>query len=374
MNEVEALKYAARLTIAAGLTMALTFGSCAPAFADTIAQKQAQAAAAEAKVAKLGDQTEIASEQYNAASATYDQLTAKERHLRSRISTLAGKQKKLQAKLDSRMGSMYRQGPVGMLSLLLDAPTLESFVSLMHAMTEQSRKDTATVAQLKASKAEAVSVHNDLVAARTQAAASKAEMAHHAATVKAQLAAQSKVLAGLNADVKRLIAEKKAREEAIARAKARAALARARAERAAAARARSHGGSASGGGHFGGGGNPPASGRGAKAVYWAERQLGKPYRWAASGPNSFDCSGLTMWAYRKVGVSLPHYSRAQINAGSRVSRANLQPGDLVFFGSPIHHVAMYVGGGDMIEAPYTGANVRISSFSRRGDFAGACRP
>jgi len=353
--------------------MALVFGSIAPAIADTIAQKQAQATAVEAKVAKLGDQAEVATEQYNEARAKYNTLTARERRLGARISTLATKQKKLQAKLDSRMGSMYRQGPIGMLSLLLDARTLESFVSMMHAMTEQSRKDTATVAQLKKAKAEAVSTHNELVAARAEARSSKREMAKHAATIKSQLSAQTKVLAGLNADVKRLIAEKKAREAAIARAKARAALARARAARAAAARARANSESGSGGNHSGGG-NPPASGRGAKAVWWAMKQLGKPYRWAASGPNAFDCSGLTMWAYRKVGVSLPHYSRAQINAGSRVSRGNLRPGDLVFFGSPIHHVGMYVGGGDFIEAPYTGANVRITSLSRRSDFVGACRP
>jgi cell wall-associated NlpC family hydrolase len=109
-------------------------------------------------------------------------------------------------------------------------------------------------------------------------------------------------------------------------------------------------------------------------VWWAEQALGKPYEWAASGPDSFDCSGLTMWAYDHVGVSLPHSSAEQIGSGTRVSRSNLQPGDLVFFGSPIHHVGMYVGGGDFIEAPHTGAVVRISSLSNRSDYAGACRP
>ncbi|MBU4555818.1 MAG: C40 family peptidase, partial [Actinobacteria bacterium] len=75
----------------------------------------------------------------------------------------------------------------------------------------------------------------------------------------------------------------------------------------------------------------------------------------------------------QVGVSLPHSSRAQINAGQRVSKSDLQPGDLVFFGSPIHHVGIYVGGGMYIHAPSTGDVVKISSVSR-GDFAGACRP
>ncbi|MDH4139710.1 MAG: NlpC/P60 family protein [Coriobacteriia bacterium] len=103
------------------------------------------------------------------------------------------------------------------------------------------------------------------------------------------------------------------------------------------------------------------------------RYLGAPYRWGASGPNAFDCSGFTMFVYSQVGVSLPHSSRAQLGCGERVSRSDLQPGDLVFFGSPIHHVGIYVGGGNYIHAPHTGAVVRIDPLSR-GDYSGACRP
>ena len=81
-----------------------------------------------------------------------------------------------------------------------------------------------------------------------------------------------------------------------------------------------------------------------------------------------------VWAYKHVGINLNNYSGDQINEGAPVSRSHLQPGDLVFFGSPIHHVGMYVGGGCFIEAPYTGVDVRISRMSSRDDFAGACRP
>jgi cell wall-associated NlpC family hydrolase len=122
------------------------------------------------------------------------------------------------------------------------------------------------------------------------------------------------------------------------------------------------------------GGNPPTSSKGAAAVWWAGKALGRPYVWAATGPNAFDCSGLTMWAYSHVGISLPHYSRAQYNSGPHVGRSHLKPGDLVFFGSPIHHVGMYIGGGQFIEAPHSGADVRISNLGNRGDYAGACRP
>ncbi len=119
----------------------------------------------------------------------------------------------------------------------------------------------------------------------------------------------------------------------------------------------------------------PAPTRAARSevVSIAKKYLGAPYSWGSAGPNSFDCSGFTMFVYSQVGVSLPHSSRSQINSGQRVSSADLKPGDLVFFGSPIHHVGIYVGGGQYIHAPHTGAVVSIASLSR-GDYAGACRP
>jgi cell wall-associated NlpC family hydrolase len=360
-----------RIAITAGLTVALVFGTIAPAMADSIAQKQAQAAAAQAKVADLQTKSEMAAENYNLAKSRYSKLTAKEATLRAHIRSLTADQKKLQGKLDTRIGMMYRQGPMGALALLLDVRTIDGFVTVMHAMTQQSQRDTVTVGKLKASRAEAVVADNELLAAKTEAGKQKATMAANAATVQSQYVAENRVYAGLTADVKRLIAEQKAREAAAAAARARAALARERAL----LRARSHASSSGNGGGGGDvGGNPPVSGRGAKAVWYAEQKLGTSYVWGASGPNHFDCSGLVMWAYRKVGVSLPHHAASQIGHGSRVSRGNLQPGDLVFFGSPIHHVGMYVGGGDFIEAPHSGADVRISRLSGRGDYVGACRP
>ena len=128
---------------------------------------------------------------------------------------------------------------------------------------------------------------------------------------------------------------------------------------------------------FGGAGVP--SGAAGRAVTFARRQLGKPCVWGASGPSSYDCSGLMVAACRSAGVWLPRVSRAQFSAGPRVGLGSLAPGDLVFFayntGNPgsIHHVAMYIGGGAMIEAPYSGASVRISSIGRR-DHIGAVRP
>jgi cell wall-associated NlpC family hydrolase len=121
-------------------------------------------------------------------------------------------------------------------------------------------------------------------------------------------------------------------------------------------------------------GNVPAPNPSAQvAVDTARAQLGKPYVYAAAGPDSFDCSGLTMYAWAAAGVSLPHNAEAQYQSLPHVSQSELQPGDLVFFGSPIHHVGIYVGGGTMIEAPYTGVDVRYHTIYRP-DYAGAARP
>ncbi|WP_269853667.1 C40 family peptidase [Streptomyces sp. RPT161] len=113
--------------------------------------------------------------------------------------------------------------------------------------------------------------------------------------------------------------------------------------------------------------------RAAQAVAFAHAQLGKPYVWGATGPNSYDCSGLTQAAWSAAGVSLPRTTYSQINAGARISQDQLQPGDLVFFYSSISHVGLYIGDGQMIHAPHPGAPVRVSPVSEM-PFAGATRP
>jgi cell wall-associated NlpC family hydrolase len=109
--------------------------------------------------------------------------------------------------------------------------------------------------------------------------------------------------------------------------------------------------------------NGPASGQAAAAVKYAYAQLGKPYVWGGAGPSSFDCSGLTMRAWGAAGVSLPHSAAGQQSMVHPVSMSALQPGDLVFFGSPAYHVVIYIGGGRVIAAPHTGTNVQIQTLS-----------
>lgn len=119
-------------------------------------------------------------------------------------------------------------------------------------------------------------------------------------------------------------------------------------------------------GSSGGGSSSGSSSAGYSAVSWAKGKLGLPYLWGGDGPGSYDCSGLVMQAWAQAGVPLPHSSRLQYASVEHISYSSLRPGDLLFFATnpadpdTIHHVTMYIGNGQMIEAPYTGAYVRIA--------------
>jgi peptidoglycan DL-endopeptidase CwlO len=119
--------------------------------------------------------------------------------------------------------------------------------------------------------------------------------------------------------------------------------------------------------------NVEASGRAAAAVRFAMAQVGKAYVYGAAGPNAYDCSGLTMRAWGAAGVGLPHSSGAQQGSGTRVSESELQPGDLVFYYSPVSHVGMYIGNGLIVNALNPGAGVRVSGMHSM-PYSGAVRP
>jgi cell wall-associated NlpC family hydrolase len=103
-----------------------------------------------------------------------------------------------------------------------------------------------------------------------------------------------------------------------------------------------------------------------KAWQEANAQTGKAYRYGAAGPDAFDCSGLTQWAYRAAGIELPHSSSAQSELGTPVARADLRPGDLVFFYSPVSHVGMYIGNGQMVHAGTEATGVEVTSVDMEG--------
>jgi cell wall-associated NlpC family hydrolase len=125
---------------------------------------------------------------------------------------------------------------------------------------------------------------------------------------------------------------------------------------------------------------PPGNPYAAAAISFAHSKLGVPYTWGGTGPNTFDCSGLVQWAYRQAGLSLARVAADQWRSGPEVPLAQLAPGDLLFWATDpadkatIHHVALYIGDGQMIEAPHTGAFVRQVPIRLGPEFAGAVRP
>jgi peptidoglycan DL-endopeptidase CwlO len=197
--------------------------------------------------------------------------------------------------------------------------------------------------------------------------------------VQDQLAANKKALAGKEAQIAQLEKDeaiRQARLAAAAREAARKAAAaeaaRKKAAAAAASSKKSGGSSATGGGSSSVKVAVPSSASGSSVVSIAMQYLGTPYVWAGSSPSGFDCSGFVMYVYTKLGIHLPHSSRMQYPLGKAVSRSQLQPGDLVFFYNPIHHVGIYIGDGKMIDAAGTGKDVRIDSVDR-SSYYGACR-
>lgn len=264
----------------------------------------------------------------------------------------------LQSDLNARASNMYRNGPVTFLEVLLQSEDFDQFASTWDILRNLNERDAKDVIAMNQARAEARSAKRALATKEKAAAQQVSIMAKREASINKQLAERKRLLSGIEAEVAAL----QAAEEAAATARAAAAAARA-------ARARTSAYTPVIERYF----PPPTRAPRSGVVDVAMRYQGAPYHWGASGPNSFDCSGFTMFVYRQVGVSLPHNSGAQFGSGDRVSRSDLQPGDLVFFGSPIHHVGIYVGGGSYIHSPHTGDVVRISPLDR-GDYRGAVRP
>lgn len=324
------------------------------AYAAPLADKRAQARKVQAEVQALDTRLEIAAEDYNEAAERYGNLNAKVGGIKKRLSAIDGRTGTLQTSLNTRANSMYRSGPLGVLDVLLGAASFEDFASTWDFLNDLNAQESASVAELKSLRDEAVAKKAELEDSQAQARTVYKKMADRKAYAVRELARRKAMLQGLEGEIAALEAADRARRAADARHYRR-----------------SRPGSGTKRGTGWDWGSPTRAARG-EVVSIAMKYLGCPYRWGATGPSSFDCSGLTSFVYAQVGVRLPRTSRAQIGAGQRVSRANLQPGDLVFFGSPIHHVGIYVGGGKMIHSPHTGDVVSIDPLS--SDFSGACRP
>ncbi|NLE73357.1 MAG: hypothetical protein GX604_01815 [Actinobacteria bacterium] len=345
-----------------------------------ITQAKREANELRALIESTAIELEVAIEAYNGARA---RLAATEAELEKNTALLQQAEEDLDTaseRLTSRVGAIYREGRMSLIEALLSAESLSDFFNRFDLLMRLGRSDADVFEQVTVYRDKVQTTKEKLAQDQMDQQALLEETKATAANVESKLAQREALLADKRQEIEQLEreeAERQARLEEEAREAARLA-----AERAAASRAPQR--PASGGsGSSGGGGSSapvaqaprtdlPSSGIGGRVVEVAMQCQGVPYVWAGESLSGFDCSGLVTYVFRQVGIELPHFAAWQFRYGQSVARSDLQPGDVVFFGSSIHHVGIYVGNGNMIHAPYTGASVRINSIDR-GDYAGARR-
>jgi len=380
-----------RAAVALAATLALTSGVLASATAahatpdSDLASERAKATQLESQIEANGNRVSILDEQYNQAQSAIDkanELLASDQRL---LDQRRQETEAVQAELAARGAELYMGAGNGAPLAALDVHDTRELGSRTvyagaAADSDQQLLDRAKVAieelgvqqdALQKARADATNRRDQLDAARREITQATTE--------------QQQLLEQANGKISSLVAEVRAEREREQEAAAQAAMQRTADAQARAAQLQAEQTTTSDNGGSSGstevtdpnagspGPVPAPSGSAQVAVDTARAQLGKPYVYAGSGPDVFDCSGLTMYAWAAAGVSLPHNAEAQYMSLPHVSQSELQPGDLVFFGAPIHHVGIYVGGGTMIEAPYTGVDVRYHTIYR-SDYAGGARP
>ncbi|MEV7216303.1 NlpC/P60 family protein [Kitasatospora cineracea] len=295
-----------------------------------------------AQVDGLYEQAEAATEQYNKVDERAKQLQDEAGKLQDR---LAGQQARIiayQETLGALAAEQYRSGGIDPGVRLMFSSSPDEYLrqaglqDLAGSQQADALRDALRLQQsIDQARSETAGKLAELEQARTTLGSKKAE-------VQGRLAEAGRILAGLKAaDRARVLGD----------------------DTPAASRSSARGGTYDG----------PATGQTKAVLDYAYAQLGKPYRWGGAGPDSFDCSGLTQMAYRAGGVSLPRVTQDQWNAGKHVARADLQPGDLVFYYSDLHHVGIYVGNGKLLHAPRTGKNIQIVDLDVM-PYVGAVRP
>jgi cell wall-associated NlpC family hydrolase/outer membrane murein-binding lipoprotein Lpp len=338
-----------------------------------ITRLRAKAARVQAAIDHMNAQVEGLVEDYNQVREDLARTRAEQARTERQAVAARRRLHAARRQLGRRLWTIYTGGAPSALGQLLGADNVHDALVTTKYQEQVVGADRAAIDRVERLRREVEALAATLADQAGRQERLRASLAAKRRQIESRLAAQRRYHKRLTRQVRRAVAQERRRQERLRR---RALLRRLAAERAARARA-----AAARAGTFraGSGTAGAPSGAAARAVAFARSQLGKPYLWGASGPSSYDCSGLTMAAYRTAGVWLPRVSRAQWNAGPRVGLGSLAPGDLVFFasdpGNPgtIHHVGMYIGGGAMVEAPYSGASVRIASIGR-SDYIGAVRP
>ncbi|MER5542014.1 NlpC/P60 family protein [Streptomyces sp. NPDC002589] len=317
------------LTTAAAAAVVLSANAANAAPSQKLSKDQVKA-----KVDDLYGKAEQATEKFNGAKEKQQKLQKDISTIQDNVARGQQDLNKLRDGLGSLATSQYRSGGID--------PSVQLFLS---SNPDDFLDKASTLDQLSAQQVDALKKIQDKQRELAQERAEASEKLKDLSATRAQLEQNKKDVQSKLADAQKLLNTLTAKEKADLAAEQQ------RADRSSSQRVDL-------------GNTPPASGRAAAAFSAAQSQIGKPYVYGATGTASYDCSGLTSWAYAQAGISIPRTSQEQATIGTRIDSANdLQVGDLVFFYGDIHHVGLYAGNGQVLHAPHTGAVVRYESMS-----------
>ncbi|ALV51804.1 NlpC/P60 family protein [Streptomyces althioticus] len=329
----------------------------------------------EKKVGDLYRQAESATEKYNAAK---EKTTKQRKRVDTLLDDVAKRTQKLndaRSELGSYAAAQYRTG-AGMpdTATFLLAETPQDIFDQRQVLDRMTGRQKAAVDDYVTQQTETMKKRQEATESLRTLTETQGDLKTAKATVQKKLADARELLSKLTAEEKaRLAAIEKRKQEEAARKAAELARQQAEQEQAREEAAQQGGGASEGSGSTGSAETPPADSsygtKAEKALAFARAQIGKPYVWGATGPGSYDCSGLTQAAWKAAGVSLPRTTYDQVNAGTTVPVSQAQPGDLVFFYDDVTHVGIYIGNGMMIHAPKPGTYVREESIYYDGDSA-----
>ena len=347
--------------VLAGMAAVPTIGA-AGAGAAPVDDKRAEAAAIQDDIEVNGRRIGELAEQFNGAQLRLDQAQATIDTAQARIEAARAEVARIEHVVALRGASVYRRAVQGRSLDGIDYDNAQDLLSRRHYASKQAGADDELLDQLAQAQQDLTTEKATAEAARAAAAAEQEQIEATRREVEAANGQHQQLLDRVDGELAVLVEQEEERRGAATTAQAQ--------ER------YGSGGTAGSGGTGGAEASPnvPAPGAAAGiAIDFANAQLGKPYVYAASGPDAYDCSGLTMAAYAAAGISLPHYSGAQYSKLPKVSLDAMQPGDLVFWGpGGGSHVGLYIGGGLMIHAPHTGDVVKIAGVY--GAPVGAARP
>lgn len=312
--------------------------------------------------------------QAGTATQHYDQAKEASAKQRTKVDTLlddiakrADKLNEARRTLGNYAAAQYRDGTLAPTATFFLANDPQSFFDQTHLMDRMAEHQQQAVTDFRTKQTEASKKRAEAVTSLETLTESQTKLRTSKQNVQNKLTEARTLLSKLTAEEKARLAELEQKKKAEAKRKAtelakKQAAAKAEAERKAEKAGSGSGSDTGTGSGSGSGSDSSASTKAEKVLAFARAQMGKPYVWGATGPASYDCSGLTQAAWKAAGVTIPRTTWDQVEVGTRIATADLQPGDLVFFYDDISHVGIYKGDGMMIHAPKPGANVREESI------------